>query len=316
MRKLNLNFALFSLLTAVGCGQIIGLGDYEIDPSLDPQSKAGTSSQGGQNDAGEGPGGKSGGGSGGTGASPQAAGQGGELIQAGTTNQGGQGGEGGEPPQAGAGGEAGSVGELVPCASALCCSNAGGIAKAVELLKSSSLAGHPYYGDFELGTKADGSPWYEKSTQGYDIVVDNSSGADPRGGLYFAWLGGVADEKGLLESEAFDVPADAGWLTLSGYRKFQIDSDVDDTMNTDNASVSLWTATDAIDAFSIWDQSDPGETTVWMPYEVSIDASPSQGLTLYLDIYAETDTYSTSNIDGSNYMFDDLSLKVFRCYKP
>jgi hypothetical protein len=48
-----------------------------------------------------------------------------------------------------------------------------------------------------------------------------------------------------------------------------------------------------------------------------LPATPHQGTTRYLDFGGVADDYFTDDtIDGSNYMFDDLSLKVFRCYEP
>lgn len=92
MTQRKRNLTLVSLLTVAGCGQLIGLGDYDIDPSLDPGNQGGSSilPQGGEAGEGGSPsGGKSG--SGGTGAAPQG-GQGGEGVTPGT------GGDGGERP--------------------------------------------------------------------------------------------------------------------------------------------------------------------------------------------------------------------------
>ncbi|HYP88275.1 MAG TPA: hypothetical protein VEQ59_08975, partial [Polyangiaceae bacterium] len=173
---------------------------------------------------------------------------------------------------------------------------------------------------FELGTLADGSPWKEISSGEFSLVVDKTATdaetALPHKGDYFAWLGGESNESSFLDSEALDVPADAGWLTLSSFRKFQIDSDVTDTTNDDFAWIALLDSEgDISDFFGYWDNTDPSETNGWVKYEQTIDATSIQGQSLVLELAAVDDMYSTSaDITGSNYMFDDVSLKAYRCY--
>jgi hypothetical protein len=332
MRKLNLKLAFVLTLTLGGCSQILGIGDYEIDPKLDPASgSAGDGNEGGDNGD-NGTSGKNGtsgtsgtsgsSADGGGGGSLALGGQGGEPMttagSGGASVQAGAGGQSGESNNGGAGGEGGQgepPGVLVPCSDEDCCTLSGGVAKGVELLRTSASP-HTYYGDFELGKDGEGSPWSEASTT-YSIVVDADAGSEPHQGTYFAWLAGVKAESSYLTSEAFAVPADAGWLTLSGYRKFQLDSAGDDELNTDYAFIALSDADTYLEDFYDWGPEDPGQTGSWSAFELSLPATGHQGETRYLDLVGEADDYSTdTTIDGNNYMFDELSLKVFRCYEP
>src|SRR6187402_3430643 len=157
MTRVNRSKLVFTLLALGGCSQIIGLSDYEVDPSLDEPGAGGESAgSGGKNSTG----GKSNvipslGGEGGTAGS----GQGGAGGEAGMVSEGGVSGDGaggdaqgGVPGEggAGAGGTGGTGGTgtvLVPCDSAACCALATGVATGVELLED---------GGFELGTVAEG----------------------------------------------------------------------------------------------------------------------------------------------------------------
>jgi len=333
MRTHNVNLVLFTLLSAVGCGQIIGLGDYEIDPKLDGPAKGGSAiiPQGGE---GGDPsrGGSSNGGKGGT--SQAHAGEGGTvpMMVAGHAGQ----------NEAGGGG-AGPDTPIIACDSLACCTKKGGRAVGEELLVTLPPTGcaptteycRPYYGGFEYGTADDGnSPWEETSSQGFPLVTDGvAEMSTPYKGDYFAFLGGVHNESSLLVSLPIEVPADAGWLVLSGFRFFETDrADPSVADNGDKMSFSLWDAKNPLEVPFYWDYKDPGVVSDWTKFEASIDATPHQGTTRYLYALGETDDWSDRDAvaaggaggegsvgpdypPGSNYMIDEVSLKVFRCYE-
>lgn len=331
-KKLNLNLGFVLLLAAGGCGQIIGLGDYEIDPKLDgPSGRAGTRNEGGE---GGDPshGGSSNGANGGkAGSNPQpVAGEGGTKPVPNPTA-----GEAGQPPTDGGTGGVAPGPVVIPCDSVDCCTTKGGRAVGEELLvvpvstTCDPLTEYcdPSYGGFEYGPKADGnSPWAETSEKGFPLVTDGvEEGSEPHKGTYLAFLGGVHDESSLLISQPLDIPSDAGWLTLSGYRLFEADrADPSDMENGDSMSLSLWDETDVLEVPFYWDYSDPGIAADWTKFESTFDAEPHQGTTRYLYALGKTDSWSdadgtggAANVGypgGSNYMIDDLSLKVFRCY--
>jgi hypothetical protein len=331
MKQRNLRLAFVLLLTAGGCSQIIGLGDYDIDPKLDGPTKAGSRN----NEGGEGgdpsQGGTSNGGK--AGSSPQPVG--GEGGTKPIVNPGA--GEAGQPPSDGGAGGGAPGPVLIPCDSVNCCTTKGGRTVGEELLvipvpsDCDTLTDYcePGYGGFEYGTKAEGnSPWAESSQQDYPLVTDGvEEGSTPYKGTYLAFLGGVHDESSLLISQPIDIPSDAGWLTLSGYRLFEADR-ADPTVadNEDTMSLSLWDATDPLEVPFYWDNTNPGIATDWTKFEATFDATPHQGTTRYLYALGETDDWSDADgaggagsgagfPGGSNYMLDELSLKVFRCYE-
>jgi hypothetical protein len=300
---------LAALLLAGGCSQILGISDYEIDNDLGDTGEGGDTGQGGDG-AVSGKGGKAGAGD--AGAPPQA----GEGPGLGGGDQGGMPGQGGDGMVGGStgeGGEGGSgLGELVPCDSTSCCNDAGGTVVLTEVLPD---------GGFELGTYAEGNtPWYESSSNNYAIITDGlAESVTPRSGDYLAFLCGVDDEISTLQSPVLDVPADAGWFELTVFRWFEIDGPLDQT-NEDFVSISLFSSpSDEIEELiEYWDQAgDAGDTNTWTRYTASIDAAPHVGKNLYLLFLGQTDLITDNTISGggSNYMFDDLSLKVGRCYK-
>jgi hypothetical protein len=237
------------------------------------------------------------------------------------TSSAGAGGTG--PAEAGAAGAAGAGGspeirhELVPCDSLDCCTQAGGTAEGEELLVTATLPETPYYGDFELGTVEEGqTPWLETSLLGYSIITSATTDATAHKGSYFAWLCGVKEETSVVTSEAIHVPADAGWFTLTGFRKFQIDSLPEDTVNDDSMSIGFWNESEPLELPFYWDQAAPGATAGWVKFNASWDAAPHVGEVRYLTALASTDDHVTDeDINSSNYMLDDVSLKVFRCYR-
>lgn len=295
MRRLYVS-ALY-VCTLAGCSQILGVGDYDIDPSLDAQG--GTDAVGGEAGA---PGG-----------------QGGSAVG------GAAGGDGGSPViiEAGAAGEAGQGGvapTLIPCDSADCCRSADGTPVGVELLSD---------GGFELGTLD--SPWTEDSTLGYEAIseYDPDIGFRPHTGDYFIYLSGVAGERTSMYSENVQIPADAGWIEVSGYRKFQIDKQ--DETNADFALIAFYDPDDengtALEIPFFW--SNPAEyedgwgatNSAWKAFEASWSAEPHAGAKRYLGLRGESDEYpmvppeDMETTTASSYLFDDVSLKVFRCYE-
>ncbi len=332
MRKRNLQLALMTLLTAAGCGQIIGLSDYDIDPKLDSAGKAGstTQSQGGEGGAPD-RGGSSNGGKAGSMPQPQGGEGGAPIVNPGNAGNAGQAGQPGE----GGGGGATPGPKVIPCDSVSCCTTKGGRAVGEELLVTTVSSAcdpqneycDPYYGGFEFGTAAEGnSPWSESSAQMFPLITDGElEGSTPHKGTYLAFLGGVHEESSLLVSQPIEVPGDAGWFVLSGYRLFEADR-ADPTVadNRDTASLSLWDDSDPLEVPFYWDYTDPGIASDWTKFEATFDAAPHQGQTRYLYALGETDDWSDADgtggaaadyPGGSNYMLDDVSLKVFRCYE-
>jgi hypothetical protein len=305
MRKLYVS-ALY-ICSLAGCSQLLGVGDYEIDPALDGTGGSRVEPVGGEAGAPIGQAGSSGG----SGGSSGSGGSGGSL-----------GGEGGAPPIP-VGGEAGQGGApptLIPCDSEECCRDAGGNAVGVELLSD---------GGFELG--ASDGPWTEESTLGYEAIseYDPDIGFRPHAGDYFVYLSGLAGERTSIYSEDVQIPADAGWLVVSGFRKFQID--VQDETNADFALVAFYDPTDAegtaLEIPFFW--SNPAEyadgwgatNSAWKSFEASWSAEPHAGGKRYLGLRGESDEHpmvppeDTETSTASSYLFDDVSLKVFRCYE-
>jgi hypothetical protein len=284
----RLNLTLLALLSVAGCSQVLGLGDYEIVEG--PNANGGSSS--------------------GTAGRPSA-------------------GEPSEPsePEGGRGGEAASGGapgrEVIECDSPDCCSTKGGTAVGVELLSD---------GGFELGPAVDElSPWFEESTE--DLAIVSLSG-DPalqflaKSGDYYAYLSGVPGERSSIYSEDLQVPEDAGWLTLTGYRLFQID--VQDDLNDDFSLIAFYDPDqeDALELPFWWgkptEQADGwGDTNgTWKKFQSSWDAAPHRGGVRYIGLRGESDTHpepteeaETAELDSSSFLYDDISLKAFTCVK-
>jgi hypothetical protein len=288
----NLKLGLLTLVLAGGCAQILGISDYEIDPSL--------------ND-GEGGDGSASGGNG------QEGGSGGSTTQGGEPTTGGNEGDGGEPvvgggAPVGGSGEGGASGELVPCDSPACCAAEGGTPIGGELLQD---------GGFELGTYAEGNtPWEEYSEQGYAIITDGfAEMVTPRVGQYMAFLAGVALEISTLQSETLSIPPNSGWFEVSGYRWFEIDDT--DPVNEDFMSIGLFNfATDDLEELPFFWELDSA-TGSWTRFSTTFNASPHGNKDLYLLLLATTDDIDDGSIPlgGSNFMMDEVSLKLFSCFR-
>lgn len=298
----------FSSLAVIGgCSQILGISDYEIAPAPggdtnsaggeggngNASNDAGANTAGTQNHAGTSHGGQPA--EGGAGAEPGAAGNA-------MTGDAGAGGAGTSQPS----------GEIVPCDSAECCTQVGGTAVGVELLKD---------GGFELGTPDDGSPWKEvTTTAGNELVFnDLSLGFKPKSGDYFVYLSGIPNEESTVYQSPF-IPDDAGWLVVSGWRYFQVDTQ-DDT-NQDFAGIGLYdyASGDSVELPFFWSappaQDGWGDSRKWTHFEYSFDAAPHQGKRREIDFRGSSDSYSTDpDVTSSSYLFDDLSLKAFTCRK-
>ncbi|RYZ05998.1 MAG: hypothetical protein EOO73_17785 [Myxococcales bacterium] len=309
MRKLNLAFV--SLITIAGCSQVLGLGDYDIDPALDGKGGSSIGAGGTQGDAGADSTPSSG--------APQVPAGGEPNLPVG--GQGGQGGQGGESTgQAGMGGAPPL--EVVPCDSIDCCKDKGGTPVGVELLTD---------GSFELGPASEGlSPWFEESTNALDVVTnDPDLGFEPKSGSYYSYLSGLQGERSSIYSEDVVVPEDAGWITLSGYRLFQVD--VQDEVNEDFALIAFYDPEekDPVELPFWWgnpvEHPDGwGDTPIWKKFEATWDAAPHQGMKRYLGLRGESDSYPLEPAEipeeddttyASSYLFDDVSLKIFTCVK-
>ena len=299
----------FSSLAFIGgCSQILGISDYEVDPTLGGD----TSNAGGE-------------GGSGSPANDAGANAAGSPSHAGTSHGGqpAEGGAGAEPSVAGSPptGDAGAgpLGDLVDCDSADCCAEKGGRPVGVEMLKD---------GGFELGSVADGNPyWTQLSTNDDEIITsDPSYKFIPHGGDYYAYLSGIPGERSTLYTETVTVPSDAGWLVVSGYRLFQID--LPDSTNADFCGIGFYEVPpkDALEIPFYWsgpaDSTDGwGDTANWKRFERSWDATPHRGLKRRLGFVGESDKYpdaadvAEGDPTSSSYLFDDVSLKAFRCYK-
>ncbi len=305
--------ACWSLAFIGGCTQILGISDYEVDPKLDGNNSS-AAGEGGNGDTGT---------SGSAGTKPT----GGTKNDAGSPNGGeapahggaAEPGTAGSPGDAGAGGDAPVVGTVVAADSAEKCTELGGKAVGVEMLKD---------GGFELGTVGDGnSPWTQLSTNSVEVITaDPDFGFDPKSGTYYAYLSGIQGERSTLYSEPLTIPNDAGWLVVSGYRLFQID--LQDAVNSDFCGIGFYAIPPdmALEIPFYW--SDPGsstdgwgDTATWKRFEASWDAAPHHGQKRKLGLVAESDTYpdkadvAPGDSSSSSYLFDDVSLKVYRCYK-
>lgn len=314
MAKL-LNSAWLSLLLVGGCTQIIGLGDYEIDPKLDVTDGGETSGNGGsKNQAGsDEP-------AGGAPDSAGAPGQGGDTSgSGGTSGRGGTsgGGAAGDVGTAGAGGDPSVPTEIVDCDSAECCEDLGGKAVGEELLGD---------GGFELGTPDDGSPWLETSTtKGNELMVgDDGYGFLANSGDWYVYLSGIAGETSDVW-QIFTIPKTAGWIALSGYRLFQIDAE--DSTNKDFCGIGFYdlTVSDPVELPFFWTGSDGdgwGDSPDWVDFEASWDAVPHRGKKRKLMLRGKSDEYPVKvdeedeTLDASSYLFDDVSLKAFHCEVP
>jgi hypothetical protein len=281
----TIKLSLLAFLALAGCSQVLGLGDYDIDPALD-QNTGGTPSgpSGGSNAAG--------------GDDSTGPGEGGAA-----------GGDGGGN-QAGTPGDA----ELIPCDSAVCCERAGGFTFGVELLSD---------GGFELGPVGDQSPWSEESLGGFSVITDSvNTGWKPKAGAFYAYLSGAPGEQTSLFSEVLGIPSDAGWLVVSGYRWFQIDAPVAE--NQDLAGIAVFPAVDdPVPVVPLLWNADVGfgATTTWTSFAASFDAAPLQGQSVYLALYGESDQYpeDPDPLDmmgpASSFLFDDVSFKAFACFR-
>lgn len=318
-----------TLLAVAGCSQIIGLSDYEVDPSLDETSGGDDSGSGGKSGstAGNGAGGKTvipgvggeggdgAGGQGGAGAGAEggmSSGEGGSP-EAGAPPSGGKGGAGGTSGAGGKGGSGGLGGGsvLVPCDSAGCCTLAGGVPTSVELLAD---------GGMELGPISEGNPyWTRKSTGDYEPITSDETWP-AESSPYYAWLAGIEEETTVLWSEDVTIPSNAGWLQLSGYRLFEVDSH--DAENYDEAAVGMYGYGDeAADEVKLFYWTDPaitdsigwGDTADWTYFSTTFSAAPHVNKVRYLSLLGYSDAYPEGLV--SHYLFDTISLKAFTCYK-
>lgn len=323
--KVNL---LFSLVAIAGCSQVLGLGDYSIDPNQDGIGGPNIGDGGTQGEAGGDSmpsAGKESTPAGGEPNLPEGGqpGQGGEPP---VGHQGGQGNQGGEDGQGGQGQAGQGGGELVviPCDSVQCCTDKGGKALGVELLQD---------GGFELGLVSEGaSPWSNVSTNDFDVITNNPDyGFKPKSGSYYAYLSGLQGERSSIYSEDLTIPDDAGWITVSGYRLFQIDAQ--DNVNDDFCLIAFYDAdpeaTDPLELPFWWGRTTEhtdgwGDTPIWKKFEASWDATPHRGLKRYLGLRGESDTYPAKPTEppkppeeaptvASSFLFDDVSLKAFKC---
>ncbi|HKY39890.1 MAG TPA: hypothetical protein VJN18_28335 [Polyangiaceae bacterium] len=310
MKSQKAKLGMLLLIAVGGCSQIIGLSDYEVDPALGDAGQGGQA-QGEGGDA-SGSSGKAGGGDAGVGN----VGQGGESVQGGMPAVGGTsaGGEGGSPevPVVGgtsAGGEGGSPEVpvvVIPCDSVDCCTTAGGIVDERQLLENV---------DFEAGR----SWWGESSSGSFAIIVNETQAGTINAhlGAWFVWLGGATNEVGVILSPTLDIPADTGWVTLSGYRYLRFDST---TSFTDYAQIRLFEEgmyDVPYEDIYIWDNF-AFNTNSWTPFEVSGSGEFYASLPLQLAITGVTDATSDDPTvqEASNFFFDDISFTSSRCVEP
>jgi hypothetical protein len=315
MTSSNLKVVLTTLILGSGCSQLLGLGDYEIDRGLGHKGSGGDDNPGQGGDPGQGGsdrgGAKSQSGDAGMGAREP---EGGSAPMAGASTDAGAGGVG---AQGGVGGEAqgGSGSVVIPCDSPECCEDAGGTAVSEEALSD---------GGFEEGPIVTGgtSPWtYSTTSSNLQLIQEAGNGWMPRAGTYFAYLSGIALEKSYVYSEDFTVPDDAGWFELSGYRRFQIDTQ--DDVNDDYSFVAFVGYGATEDNIFLFDWGNPmispdewGATAGWVRFSTSWAATSYQGEERYITLAGVSDEYSLDEtLTASSYLYDDISVKIFRCYE-
>ena len=298
----HLKLSLLGALTLASCAQIVGISDYDIDTRLDGKSGS-TSTDGGMPGVG--------GAAGPEGGATDSAGAAGASDTGGTAGTGGSA-MGGVGAEAGVGGEATEPRELIPCDSSDCCEAELGTAIGEELLQD---------GGFELGPVINGdSPWTQESTGEIEAITEDLElGWKPKAGTFYSYLSGISGERTTLYSENLRVADDAGWFVLVGHRNFQVDAT--DDVNEDFAGVGFYSVPDGelVELPFYWsrpaDSEDGwGETTGWARFTSEWPATPHLGLRRRLGLRAESDAYPTED-DASSYLFDEVSLRVFRCYK-
>ncbi|HYJ08191.1 MAG TPA: hypothetical protein VEX18_04265 [Polyangiaceae bacterium] len=313
MTSSNLRVLLATLILGSGCSQILGLGDYEIDGDLDHKGSGGDENPGQGGAPGQGGndsrGGKSQSGDAGMGArEPEGGSAPMPMAGASTGGVGAQGGVGGE-----AQGGSGSV--VIPCDSPECCEDEGGTAVSEEALSD---------GGFEEGPIVQGgsSPWtYSTNSANLQLIQEAGNGWLPRAGTYFAYLSGIASEESYVYSEDFTVPEDAGWFELSGYRRFQIDTQ--DEVNDDYSFVAFVGYGASEDNIFLFDWGNPmtspddwGATAGWSRFATSWAATPYRGEDRYITLAGVSDDYTLDDtLTASSYLYDDVSVKIFRCYE-
>jgi hypothetical protein len=149
-----------------------------------------------------------------------------------------------------------------------------------------------------------------------------------KSGDYYAYLSGVQNETSTIYSENLQIPESAGWLTLSGWRLFQID--IQDETNEDFSLIALYGPDDenALELPFWWgkptEQADGWGATngTWKKFQASWDAEPHRGSVRYLGLRGESDDYppypeeaEEEGLYSSSFLFDDISLKAFTCVK-
>jgi hypothetical protein len=313
---------------------LIGLGDYEIDPTLD--------------DGGARTGGSTGGGSGGSGSGGDASGTGGTT---GGTRDGGTDGAGGSTSGTGgtSGGAAGAGGSCacddgVDCTDDTCDTDG-------ECVHTPNHANCPDSGDVctpnqcdaELDCQqvdvstmvellADGNLDVDDGTSWTELLVPN----DPNGLIYdvedigpqysahttpnVAWMGGLDDSIHDLCQEIM-LPAGTVELVLTG--QIWVETVSTNGADADFAAVRILedlTGTDGCSSVSVqlraefdnWTPAD--EVLDWVPINATRTV-PASWLTksLTLDVVSSTDDIDNGDDDYSSFFFDSLSLQAKVC---
>lgn len=286
MRSSSRNLSFLAVVALGGCSQIIGLSDYDVAGG--PGANAGQSST----DGGE-PNGSAGERSGG-----------GTRNQAGEPgNDAGTGAVGGTMPVAGAssGGEGGAPIVRPPaCTTSLCCKNMGGVAVPTELLPD---------GDFENNPASWGTDPKNIFTEANATTIDAHSGTG------FAWLGGEEDKIFVLLSPEFTAPEDTGWLVVSGYYWLKFDSS---DATGDSAFIEMY---DSAGDFSSPEESlfswttSAEDTSGWKAFTKEFPVKGYTSGTYDIAVTGITDQLADDPQvqAASNFFFDDISLKAYRC---
>jgi hypothetical protein len=294
MRSSSRNLSLLAVVALGGCSQIIGLSDYDIEGT--PSTNAGQAST----DGGE-PNGSAGEPSGG--GTRNHAGQPGNDAGAGNAAQGGRAGSGGSVTAAGAGngGEAGAPVVTPPvCTTSACCKNMGGVAVATELLVDGGFENNP-------------ATWGTSPSNIFTEATANTINA--HSGKWFAWLGGEVNDVSVLLSPDFTAPEDTGWLVVAGYYWLKFDTN---GKPGDFVDIEMYDSTGDFsnpeESFFHWSTSG-SDTSSWKAFSKEF---PVKGYTTGTYDIAFTGVTDSIQDDpngqlASNFFFDDISLKAYRC---
>jgi hypothetical protein len=148
------------------------------------------------------------------------------------------------------------------------------------------------------------------------VHEDDAGTVNARAGEWFVWLGGAVDEVGSISSPTIEVPADTGWITVSGYRYLVYDST---TSIDDWTAIALYQDDTWYEDFFFWDNYE-FDNLNWFYFEASGPGEFYAGMSFEFTVEAVTDATSDdmtpTGQTASNFFFDDISFISSRCIEP